>query len=434
VSWPTDKPAIVHGFIPRTSVVLTSSPWPAFGGHAGWSLGPLVARDVATGAVRPWSPDDERLTLVDPGTDGRHVLIGRVVSGRTRLFLLDAAGGAVVAELPRGSLPGENDEEHPPSKYEQIAAFGPDGRQVVYLDRGDGGEWLRVWDSETRREIAAVPDAISPMAWSPDGRTVAYTYHVHGLHLWSVRLWEVAANETRPIGPAIPFNAEPLQMAFSPDGKMLVSVLACPRDGRPRPRKCNDLVGWDVATGSERYRLETICADFLPGLSSFVTWEVSPRPRAMTARRCDFGAGTELWELDHDVSKGWGGLGYSPDGRQMLASRRNSNVVLEFLDGHFSPPGQFVHKRPQLEDTESGRLLDSLPMELSNGFTILATSHAWSRDQTLLAVAGNDTLAVWDMPPRKPLSWIALGVALVALPLIVFTRRRGGRQRKETAA
>src|SRR5437763_537447 len=88
VSLPTEKPAIVHGFIPGTSVVLTSSPWPAFGAHAGWSLGPLLARDVSTGEVRQWLPDDERLALVDPGTDARRVLIGRVVSGRVRLFLL----------------------------------------------------------------------------------------------------------------------------------------------------------------------------------------------------------------------------------------------------------------------------------------------------------------------------------------------------------
>src|SRR5207248_10874680 len=104
-------------------------------------------------------------------------------------------------------------------------------------------------------------------------------------------------------------------------------------------------------------------------------------------------------------------------------SRRYSNVVLEFLDRQFNPPGQFVHDRPQLVETETGRLLDSLPMSLSSGFANLATNHRWSRDQTLLAVAGNDSLAVWEMPPRKPLSGFAAGAAMLALPLVLMARK-----------
>ena len=46
----------------------------------------------------------EWLTLVSPGTDGRHVVIGRVVGGGPRLFLHDAISGVVVAELPREGL------------------------------------------------------------------------------------------------------------------------------------------------------------------------------------------------------------------------------------------------------------------------------------------------------------------------------------------
>jgi hypothetical protein len=49
-AWATEEPAHVHGFIPGTSVVLTSSTWIDMGTMGG----PLLARDAATGEVREW--------------------------------------------------------------------------------------------------------------------------------------------------------------------------------------------------------------------------------------------------------------------------------------------------------------------------------------------------------------------------------------------
>src|SRR5262249_50723861 len=106
-----------------------------------------------------------------------------------RLYLHDAANGAVVAELPSDGPPSKIGDE-PPDAYEQFAAFRPDGRQVVYADRADDRSCLRIWDVETQRQGATILDAERPAAWSPDGRALAYRFHVHGLHLWSVRLWQ----------------------------------------------------------------------------------------------------------------------------------------------------------------------------------------------------------------------------------------------------
>jgi hypothetical protein len=52
----------------------------------------------------------------------------------------------------------------------------------------------------------------------------------------------------------------------------------------------------------------------------------------------------------------------------------------------------------------------------------------------LLAVAGRDAVAVWDIPPRKSLKWFAAGAALIALPLVLTARRWVRRLRKEAAA
>jgi len=373
------------------------------------------------------------LTLVDPGVDGRHALVGRVVDRRARLFLHDTADGSVLAELPRDVPRATHDGDDPPDAYEQFAAFRPDGRQIVYADLAGDRSWLHIWDVQTRRDVAAIADAERPAAWSPDGQTLAYRFHVHGLHLWSVRLWSEGTGETRAIGSDIPLNAEPLQLAFSPDGKTLVAVLAYPRDRALRRGKPNDIVGWDVATGSEKYRLGTIGVDFLPGQASFLAYEVAAGD--MTVRRFDFATGTQTGQLGSEHWRaGVRWIGFSPDGLLMVGSQRHSNVLLDLLDQKFTTLGPFAHRRPRMFEIETGRPVHSMPTALQDNYGRPDTSCSWSRDRALLAVAGRDEVAVWDVPPRKPLPRLAVGAVLIALPLVMIARRRVRRLRKEAAA
>jgi hypothetical protein len=84
-------------------------------------------------------------------------------------------------------------------------------------------------------------------------------------------------------------------------------------------------------------------------------------------------------------------------------------------------------------ETGSGRQRHVLPMALDSDLTS-STGHAWSPDGTLLAIAGEDELTVWDIPPRKSLSWFAGGAGLFALPLFVIARRQVRRLRREVTA
>jgi hypothetical protein len=51
-----------------------------------------------------------------------------------------------------------------------------------------------------------------------------------------------------------------------------------------------------------------------------------------------------------------------------------------------------------------------------------------------VAIGAGDTVEVWDIPPRKSLTWFVAGAALFALPAVVIARRRVRRFRKEAAA
>jgi hypothetical protein len=340
-AWPTDKAVAVHGFIPGTSVLLTSAAWrQRTSVPPGPFRGPLLARDAATCEVRKWYPENEEFTRIDPGLDGQHVLIGRVVEGRARLFLHDAADGSAIAELPRDGPRAENEGGEPPDAYEQFAAFRPDGRQVVYGDRAGDRSWLRVWDIQTRREVAAIADAEGTAAWSADGRTFAFRFHVHGSDLWSVHLWSGEAAKTLPIGSVVPLNVEPLQVAFSSDGTTLVGVLA------DHDVRRNFLVGWDVATRSEKYRVRTICADFVPRQTSLVAYEVAAG--LANLRRFDLANGAQNSQFcPRPVSvPGVTWLGVAPDGLHLLGGRRESNRLLDLLDRQLWTLGPFAYEQP----------------------------------------------------------------------------------------
>jgi hypothetical protein len=69
--------------------------------------------------------------------------------------------------------------------------------------------------------------------------------------------------------------------------------------------------------------------------------------------------------------------------------------------------------------------------------TLRPPKQAWrayspdGRSFAALDTAGN--IAIWDLPPRKPLGWFALAAGVLALPIAWLARRRVRRLRREAA-
>jgi WD40 repeat protein len=429
-SWPTEEPAVVHGFVPGTAVVLTSMPWSStIDGPPGPMLGPLVARDAATGQVREWFPDNERLALVDPGVDGKHVLIGRVIDGRARLFLHDAADGKVIAELPRGGPRAENENDQPADAYEQFAAFRPDGRQVVYADRDGEQRWLRVWDLKMQQEVAAISNAEPPAAWSPDGGMLAFVERISGRNGWVVRLRDKDLKAPRTPGFSPQVNRKPSRVVIAPDGRSVVAVLEWIGQvvGREPPP---ELVVWDTTSGKELYRRDIVRAAFPMGVPWFVVEEFWDPPKTKCVRRLDFATGAERDHITlRSDDQDWESL--SPDGRLVFGITQFQSPVAEWLHLHVlkRPPEDFESVHAQLWETGCGRLRYSFNAH----FGTPPRQSAWPPDGALIAVAGKDTLSVWDVPLRRPLTWFAAGAALFGVPPFVIARRQVRRHRKEAA-
>jgi WD40 repeat protein len=207
----------------------------------------IILWDVRTASVLKEIDSGGDVTVVAFSRDGRIVASG--AEGNTSLILWEVASGEEV-----GNLQGHESDV-------DALEFSADGRMLV---SGGGEGSIRVWDLSTRKEVgesrgaggsvakvAMSPDGRSvassahitgallvhdlgggkdavqldtmglsgaaSMAYSPDGRTLAYTA---GEFRFNIVLWD--ATNARPRG-ALGASATTLSMVFTPDGKRLVT-------------------------------------------------------------------------------------------------------------------------------------------------------------------------------------------------------------------
>jgi WD40 repeat protein len=179
-------------------------------------------------------------------------------------------------------------------------------------------------------------------------------------------------------------------MALAPDGRTL-AVLSDKADSKAV------LTLWDLAAREPRVELRFRVNEY---------WLLSPSPDSL---QC-----------------------FSPDGRVLaLAGVLPPALPLkEWADWsglrwQFDfPSQQFVIR---LLDVQSGRWLGDIPAQ---SYTI-----GWLSDGTALATQNDDgtEVFIWDIPPRKPLTWFLAVAASLALPLAWLARRRVRRLRRAAA-
>lgn len=129
----------------------------------------------------------------------------------------DPQGGAVkkVLESPRGDP--------------WSVAFSPDGKLVaaggiVAEDRDKSSGMLVIWDAQTGALLLdrALPTAVTSVAFSADGETLASGEYDRGVTLWDPTTLN-ATSKLNPIDP--PSDMEgPVHVAFSPKGNLLVAA------------------------------------------------------------------------------------------------------------------------------------------------------------------------------------------------------------------
>ena len=143
---------------------------------------------------------------------------------------------------PRG--PGEGSFARVSGRRFEVLAFSPDRARVVV-----GGEGLaRLYDTASGQPIG-VPmhhrwPRIRAVAFSPDGRRIATASHDRasnegGSVGTTCQVWD--ASTGRPVSPQLPHGNWVSALAFTPDGKSLVTGSYDP-----------EVLIWDASTGDRR--------------------------------------------------------------------------------------------------------------------------------------------------------------------------------------
>jgi WD40 repeat protein/tetratricopeptide (TPR) repeat protein len=254
----------------------------------------LLHRDVVS--MLTFSPDGKRILT---GTRS-----GRAEGGPRYAYQWDVADGQSLGQ-PMQQADGVT-----------VVAYSPDGKLILT----GGGAWdgtARLWDAETGQPHGqpleyGFGSQIQVGAFSRDGKTVLLGGYAKE-HQQTARMWDVATGQ--PVGTALMHKEEVKTLAYSPDGKMIVTGSADQTAQR-----------WDAASGKplgsplkHQAKVESV-AFSLDGR------QILTASLDRTARVWDAASGELILTLRHD--DGVVRAMFSPNGQIILTASMDKTVRL----------------------------------------------------------------------------------------------------------
>jgi hypothetical protein len=302
-------------------------------------------------------------------------------------------------------------------RRDAVPAFSPTEPLLAWPVAEPDDVRVRLLEVPSLRLRAELPGAREPLAFSPDGRTLATGGEPVGqppdvgrfpgaLDLWDVGTARRTATRRAPFG-------ETWFLTFTPDGRRLVGATGLPYGlMNHRPEEPTAVV-WDLPAGRERFRL---FGQWQAGVQADRLFTMSP----LHVRAIDLNSG----QARLDVEYTWGAEEMAlpvAAGRWLVVMDQEMSVVQRcsaWLQNHGVPgSGEvFVHPVARLVDADSGRTCGRLER---------VRAPLLSRAGDTLAVMTNDgETQLYDVPFRPPLTMFAATAAGLAVPIAGLAWRR----------
>ena len=263
-------------------------------------------------------------------------------------------------------------------------AFSADGKTLA----AGGSSPLRLWDVATGTPgvtIAGLADGVECVKYSPDGKVLATSGEMNG----TVRLWDAATGKSIASLQCHPPHICVLSIAFTPDGKTLVSA-------------GNDaaIVVTSLATGENAATLlghdDTVtCVAISPDGTTIASggfdinndgtvrlWDISSGEN--TATLGPFYGGGNFF--GHGASiVGVESVAFSPDGKTLAAGYGNGTIRL------------WSTATCKMIATLKGVVVGSGTDPFEGDYYNVVSSVAFSPDSTVLASGGFAMVTIWDV-------------------------------------
>jgi hypothetical protein len=321
--------------------------------------------------------------------------------------------------------------------------LSPDGRLAAIccppmglLSRDPEKSGLFLWDTVAKKQRAFLEKLNPPYEFSADGRWL--TAAIPGRRprcIGVVDLETLQVRETRVPASNMPFD----RGCLSDDGSHLVQNMSV-SDGHDFGDAAFRAICWNLTTGAEIVQIDGAPLGRLT--FSRDSRHLVIAPNLSGGIRCydltNAGRRTDLLAANN-IS-----MDISPGGRFFLATKYAPSPlpwrrIIRALGLNWNV-GRDERAYGEVFDAATGSSYGIIP---GKGQSLSDTNRwstsldcGWAPDGRSLAVEDDsdpNRWYIWDIPPRKPLTWFALAAAVLALPLAGPAWRRSRRLRREVA-
>jgi hypothetical protein len=380
--------------------------------------GPFSIWNTLDGSLRPAVRDPIDVATCSQSIDGRWLVLG--------LGRVDGTGDTRCLRMI-DLRTGEYDEWTGPPQTVKLfdwPQFSSDGRWLAFRERDpdQSGDW-RLWDLQARSPGPLYRN-VRQLLFSPDSQLTA----IAETQTAGVYPRDIVVQKTANGGPFARIKCGDSNEAIgftSDNGGLIV-------------RKNSDRRGpgaWgflclDVATGRTRWEIEGVRAYMsAPGRPQLAVWIEGPAGADRQFVILDKRDGRPVTRIVESSRESVRGASFTGEMLTFVASRTSNVDRIRAWLADLGVP--WLGKAP------------SDHYEVRNAATnevLLTTANAagpdpvYSPDESSVAVLESDGwLSLWDLPPTKPVMYIALSVIILALPLAWLARRRVRRLRWEAA-